>query len=128
MIRRPPRSTLFPYTTLFRSVNFDTLGDNDVIAFTEQFAADREAEFNDAEIVDFDENTGRLQILLSAPDGNFVLPIINDILEEGSQTFDFQLAAGEGYTVDPNQNSTLLTINDDNGRPGLGPTVGPSGA
>src|SRR2546430_13240941 len=23
MIRRPPRSTLFPYTTLFRSVNFD---------------------------------------------------------------------------------------------------------
>src|SRR5256885_2683859 len=25
MIRRPPRSTLFPYTTLFRSVFFDTL-------------------------------------------------------------------------------------------------------
>src|SRR5260370_2654337 len=23
MIRRPPRSTLFPYTTLFRSVNLD---------------------------------------------------------------------------------------------------------
>ena len=23
MIRRPPRSTLFPYTTLFRSGNFD---------------------------------------------------------------------------------------------------------
>src|SRR3712207_7317616 len=25
MIRRPPRSTLFPYTTLFRSFNEDTL-------------------------------------------------------------------------------------------------------
>src|SRR2546425_5377487 len=25
MIRRPPRSTLFPYTTLFRSVAFDTI-------------------------------------------------------------------------------------------------------
>src|SRR5260221_9426453 len=25
MIRRPPRSTLFPYTTLFRSPEFDTL-------------------------------------------------------------------------------------------------------
>src|SRR5260370_42491956 len=24
MIRRPPRSTLFPYTTLFRSMNFDS--------------------------------------------------------------------------------------------------------
>src|SRR2546426_6648947 len=27
MIRRPPRSTLFPYTTLFRSKNFN--GDNE---------------------------------------------------------------------------------------------------
>src|SRR2546430_10923409 len=24
MIRRPPRSTLFPYTTLFRSISWDT--------------------------------------------------------------------------------------------------------
>src|SRR3712207_8982951 len=28
MIRRPPRSTLFPYTTLFRSVNVD---DSDIV-------------------------------------------------------------------------------------------------
>src|SRR3989442_3477101 len=27
MIRRPPRSTLFPYTTLFRSQHFDSVGD-----------------------------------------------------------------------------------------------------
>src|SRR3712207_8687003 len=26
MIRRPPRSTLFPYTTLFRSVDFGSAG------------------------------------------------------------------------------------------------------
>src|SRR2546425_10063615 len=26
MIRRPPRSTLFPYTTLFRSMRLDALG------------------------------------------------------------------------------------------------------
>src|SRR2546426_3292095 len=36
MIRRPPRSTLFPYTTLFRSLRFQakrfaTLGDGAVI-------------------------------------------------------------------------------------------------
>src|SRR3712207_8632722 len=30
MIRRPPRSTLFPYTTLFRSVDDDRL-DRDVV-------------------------------------------------------------------------------------------------
>src|SRR5438034_3751427 len=29
MIRRPPRSTLFPYTTLFRSVPFMALFDRD---------------------------------------------------------------------------------------------------
>src|SRR3712207_9386472 len=27
MIRRPPRSTLFPYTTLFRSIPFSHVGD-----------------------------------------------------------------------------------------------------
>src|SRR2546422_6247225 len=26
MIRRPPRSTLFPYTTLFRSIAYDSAG------------------------------------------------------------------------------------------------------
>src|SRR5690242_21185701 len=29
MIRRPPISTLFPYTTLFRSQNSDTAGDGE---------------------------------------------------------------------------------------------------
>src|SRR5256885_11503514 len=29
MIRRPPRSTLFPYTTLFRSCNLHLLGSSD---------------------------------------------------------------------------------------------------
>src|SRR2546421_7283508 len=31
MIRRPPRSTLFPYTTLFRSVRLDCDGDAIVV-------------------------------------------------------------------------------------------------
>src|SRR5690606_40642002 len=32
MIRRPPRSTLFPYTTLFRSVVGETGGDRRLLA------------------------------------------------------------------------------------------------
>src|SRR3712207_8432714 len=32
MIRRPPRSTLFPYTTLFRSVVADVVGDRGGVA------------------------------------------------------------------------------------------------
>src|SRR5256884_9826229 len=31
MIRRPPRSTLFPYTTLFRSTEENLRGDGDVL-------------------------------------------------------------------------------------------------
>src|SRR5258705_11340757 len=31
MIRRPPRSTLFPYTTLFRSLNFIVSNDNNAL-------------------------------------------------------------------------------------------------
>src|SRR2546430_16875609 len=38
MIRRPPRSTLFPYTTLFRSVATDRELDNVAKALAEQTA------------------------------------------------------------------------------------------
>src|SRR5258705_6227618 len=33
MIRRPPRSTLFPYTTLFRSVHMNIFSLNPVVVF-----------------------------------------------------------------------------------------------
>ncbi len=40
MIRRPPRSTLFPYTTLFRSINFITCHDGftlqDLVSYNEK--------------------------------------------------------------------------------------------
>src|SRR5258708_25640105 len=44
MIRRPPRSTLFPYTTLFRSIeiaqhkNFEREGDDIVISISIPFS------------------------------------------------------------------------------------------
>src|SRR5438034_7282122 len=31
MIRRPPRSTLFPYTTLFRSLNYEVLDSEEAV-------------------------------------------------------------------------------------------------
>src|SRR5438132_8127253 len=40
MIRRPPRSTLFPYTTLFRSFNLvSTMTASDNVALAMMFAA-----------------------------------------------------------------------------------------
>src|SRR2546430_5752023 len=40
MIRRPPRSTLFPYTTLFRSLGFKDLNGNGIIEVNEVTVAD----------------------------------------------------------------------------------------
>ncbi|MEM8827923.1 MAG: spondin domain-containing protein [Cyanobacteria bacterium P01_G01_bin.19] len=106
-------------------VNLDTSGgDPDVpFDFTNQFAAEPGSEFINAEIVDFDD-TGRINILLSAPEASFQLYFADDIIEEGAQPFEFFLAEGEGYTVDPEENGTVFTITDDNGGPGVGPIIG----
>ena len=37
MIRRPPRSTLFPYTTLFRSIQANSISTKEVLEKTEEF-------------------------------------------------------------------------------------------
>src|SRR2546426_3452587 len=42
MIRRPPRSTLFPYTTLFRSHQLGHAGAGRVREFEQRAVADRE--------------------------------------------------------------------------------------
>ncbi|MEL7355538.1 MAG: DVUA0089 family protein [Cyanobacteria bacterium J06560_6] len=106
------------------TINLDTSGGEGPFAFTEQFAADPQSEFINSDIVDFDNDTGRLNILLTEPEASFKLYFVDDILEEGTQEFNFQLADGDGYTVDPDTNGGLFTITDDNGGPGVGPTVG----
>src|SRR3712207_8257189 len=62
MIRRPPRSTLFPYTTLFRS-------GSDVPAFTTAHRIEngRQASFAGARI-GLTANAGRAVVLLCAAD------------------------------------------------------------
>src|SRR5260370_19026629 len=40
MIRRPPRSTLFPYTTLFRSIVVNITGSNDFATITASTSED----------------------------------------------------------------------------------------
>src|SRR3712207_7484177 len=51
MIRRPPRSTLFPYTTLFRSTNMTVVTPE---AWTRELAARREAVWTIAQRRDCD--------------------------------------------------------------------------
>src|SRR2546428_10226837 len=47
MIRRPPRSTLFPYTTLFRSPTGATSSKPETTAIASRSAADRNAPYRD---------------------------------------------------------------------------------
>src|SRR3712207_6951219 len=48
MIRRPPRSTLFPYTTLFRSVaDFFSFGTNDLTQMSMGLSRDDSVKFLD---------------------------------------------------------------------------------
>src|SRR2546430_8060763 len=56
MIRRPPRSTLFPYTTLFRSLKFDSFPDP---SLCQQTAAAAMASLNDADAIIFDLRDNR---------------------------------------------------------------------
>lgn len=105
------------------TINLDTSGGGGAFAFLDQFAADPQSEFINSDIVGSDE-TGRINILLSAPEASFKLYFVNDILEEGTQEFNFQLAEGDGYVVDSETNGGLFTITDDNGGPGVGPTIG----
>ena len=106
------------------TVNMTTMGGGAPFAFTEQFAASPEAEFVNADIVGFDGETGDLNILLEAPEASFSLFFANDILEEGTQEFEFFVVDGDGYTVDAEMSGGTFTITDDNGGPGIGPTIG----
>src|SRR5256885_3459967 len=51
MIRRPPRSTLFPYTTLFRSHASGDIGaDGDVLLGLSRFVEERRSEEHTSEL------------------------------------------------------------------------------
>ncbi|MEL4896890.1 Ig-like domain-containing protein, partial [Crocosphaera sp. Alani8] len=71
----------------------------------------------------FDTQNNIIGIRLLENEASIELPMINDLVEE-TTTFEFQLLDGDGYIVDPDQNGTVFTITDDNGGPGVGPTIG----
>src|SRR3989454_11990549 len=92
MIRRPPRSTLFPYTTLFRSRNFNTLRrieeeDGKVVEEQEQFAELVSSEFllqNLKNLLD----AGMRNMLEELPDG-----IHSGLAREGAKGAFFYFTA-----------------------------------
>src|SRR3712207_7609601 len=67
MIRRPPRSTLFPYTTLFRSVTSVAAGDDGYVVTTADGTWEADAvvlatgAFNRPKVPRSEEHTSELQ-------------------------------------------------------------------
>src|SRR2546425_5098497 len=65
MIRRPPRSTLFPYTTLFRSDDVGSLEDGGQVGLDDVELLEREVVVvaRDLEVLRSEEHTSELQSL-----------------------------------------------------------------
>ena len=104
MIRRPPRSTLFPYTTLFRS---DSIATHATVTFT--FGGDVSihpmtratlSELNLTDVWVFDCVGGQLQATThqTASDADFGAPTIT--AEYGDHTFYFVASRGDTPTTD----------------------------
>src|SRR5256885_13331156 len=97
MIRRPPRSTLFPYTTLFRSVDVEVIGPrvhHDLVQLSlgERGADDcqvdrKSTRLNSSHLVisyavfclQKKNNLGRVTSLLSTNSSSFVLTCVHDV-------------------------------------------------
>src|SRR3712207_8745568 len=82
MIRRPPRSTLFPYTTLFRSVALASLLRTTGRTAEARFTLERGAKL------------GEVQAWL--PLGNFYVEDLADV-EAAEEAYRAGIAAGDGY-------------------------------
>src|SRR2546426_4135704 len=61
MIRRPPRSTLFPYTTLFRSLGLGEAGQTYVYMHKGDYYESRVSFYNDIRGLRSEEHTSELQ-------------------------------------------------------------------
>src|SRR5256714_2923308 len=105
MIRRPPRSTLFPYTTLFRS---------DVNQVVRETIALRAYEQHVTNIAVIDALAAGLPQVFA--DGHQVQQVLLNLMINAEQAM---LAAnGRGTLVvrtwhDPDQESVILEVNDD---------------
>ncbi|MEL7355510.1 MAG: DUF4347 domain-containing protein, partial [Cyanobacteria bacterium J06560_6] len=60
---------------------------------------------------------------ITEANASITLPVSDDIVQEEDKTFSYTLATGDGYTVDPTQNSGTFTVTD-GVVPATSPTVG----
>src|SRR5687768_18450778 len=121
MLRRPPRSTLFPYTTLFRSTRFGRTiyGRGFFQSYAESFSAEGDARaghsgpsrrivkkgfaVDDAMVADFKKFVASKNVKIDeeawSKDNEFILAMIRYFIDE--VVFDAATARQRLVTVDP---------------------------
>jgi hypothetical protein len=80
----------------------NSLGEFDVFA----------AQFDGAQIVRVSDNTDGFTLRITGQTATISLPIFPDSETEGTETITFSLAAGDGFTVDPNAANVAITLQD----------------
>jgi len=60
---------------------------------------------------------------INEPTASLTFPVLDDVIEEEDATFTYTLADGEGFSVDPQANSSTFTVTD-GVEPNVGPTIG----
>src|SRR5256886_13127908 len=114
MIRRPPRSTLFPYTTLFRSCTRPAAGREPAVARVEQPLLDQLIEVERGERSRDAERAGRLVApYLASPLGDVEIKTPPDRFVE--QRDDGDLALEIGAWHDKNLHRAQARSNRSNG-------------
>src|SRR3712207_4012541 len=81
MIRRPPRSTLFPYTTLFRSVRDSIIG-SDLRRDVAEVVLDEGREHEERVLRQLQPDVLRLASLESCVLGQLLLDLVHHFLEQ----------------------------------------------
>jgi hypothetical protein len=70
------------------------------------------AVFNGAQLVGTNEDSSGFTLLMTAQTATIQLPVLNDGVDEGSESFNFAIQPGEGYTADAAASSITLSIED----------------
>src|SRR3712207_4870229 len=102
MIRRPPRSTLFPYTTLFRSSELVKVYDVHLVSLYVRFGESLERE---SEMPNFDDFYERLRAARDLPTtsqpsvGDF-LEVYEPLIEAGNDICSIHISGGISGTAD----------------------------
>lgn len=89
-------------TVYIDSTTFDAIGEFDTFSL----------EFTGGEFPEPNQDASGFYFTITEQTATITLKVLDDGEVEGTENINFTLQAGEGYTIDPNFNSTTITIEE----------------